>query len=273
MSREKKATYMIDYLEKRINCENIMDFADKTSITNLDNENNITIQKLMVDNIPVAFEIIKYNDIDNPIMQNDPDFKNRKSIKKLFNIFDFMTEANYTGFEYFPYIYGVLDCHNNENSKVYIFYEAFDGTLIDLINNMEHPSEWYDIVFQMIMINYYIVTINGYHYDNGSIENHLYKKLNKPYYKEYLLNSSKFNINHKYLIVLWNIDNMVKNSDINEYQFISNIDYLLTYLDENKDKIKIPPSPRIMNLLNDIKNNSINIIDILSQYYIQTEKK
>ena len=129
---------------------------------------------------------------------------------------------------------------------------------------MEHPSEWYDITFQMIMINYYIQTINGYQYDNGSPENHYYKKLEKPIYKEYYIENYKFNINHKYLIVLWDIEKIEKT---NQNKYPSNIKLLIKYLDDHKDNIKIFPSPRIIKLLNEVIDNQNNTISILNQYY------
>lgn len=269
MSREKKAKYMINYLEKRINCENVMKFIDKIQ-TNPE-ENKLNINKLLVENIPVALKIINYNDTDIYIRKNKSDPKDKIWIKNLFDTFDFMTEANYTGFEYFPYLYGVLDCHDRENSKVYIFYELFDGSLIDLLNKMEHPSEWYDIIFQMAMMNYYIEIMNGYRYNNGKIKNHLYKKIDKPYYKEYHIDSYNFNIYHRYLIVLWDMNYIEKMTIDNENQIVSNIDFLLEYLDKEKEKIKIPPSERIIKLLYDIKNNIKDTINILSRYYIQKD--
>jgi hypothetical protein len=273
MSREKIAKYMINYLEERINCENVMKFADKTLQSKLGEGKEAVINKLMVENIPVAFKVMKYNDTEGYEKKNKTDANDRIWVKNMFDTFDLMTEANYTGFEYFPYIYGVLNCHEKENSNIYIYYEVFDGSLIDLINNITHPSEWYDIVFQMIMINYYIEIINGYRYNDGTVQNHLYKKLEKPYYKEYHINSHKFNINHRYLIVLWDINYIEKITDKNKNQITSNINFLLRYINENKEKIKIPPSGRIIKLLHEVKNNTKDTINILSQYYTQNENK
>jgi len=266
MSREKIASKMVKYLEERINCENVIKFADQTK------ENKMVAEKLIVDNTPIAFKIINYNDDENYIKKNKSDSNDRLWLQNMFNTFDFMTEANYTGFEYFPYLYGVLNCHNDENSKVYLFYEFFDGNLVELINQIGHPSEWYDIVFQMIMINYYIQSMNGYQYNNGILQNHLYKKLSKPYYKEYQIENHIFNINHKYLIALWDFVFIVKTPE-NKNEIITNIDYLLNFLTENKDKIKIPPSGRIIKLLHDIKNNPNNTIDVLFQYYGPSDKQ
>src|SRR5690606_30894227 len=115
----------------------------------------------------------------------------------------------------FPHLYGVLNCHGSDNSRVYIYYELFDGDLEDLINNIGHPSEWYDIAFQMIMINYYIMIINKYTYD-GNIKNHLYKKLSKPYYKKYEIDNREISINHKFLIVYKDFNNITRNNNNDE---------------------------------------------------------
>lgn len=259
MNRDKIANKMFNYLEKTVNCENIIKFADRM-INGKDNKN-----KLIIGEIPVSFQIISYNDKLEYTQKTDKDLKDNKWIQNKFKTFDIMTESNHTGFEYFPYLYGVLNCHDSEKSKVYIFYEFFEGVLTNLINNIQHPSEWYDIIFQMIVIDYYLKT-SGYNYKNATIANHLYRKLDKPYYKEYILNNIKFNINHKYLIVL-NFDVDIYENDENEYQ--SNISLLLKYLDDNKENIKIFPSQRIIKLLTDISNNkdNDNIPIILQQYY------
>lgn len=264
MSRAKIANKMINYLEKTINCENIIKFADKTT----DGKNNKN--KLMVDEIPVSFHIISYNDESDYIQKTDKDLKDNIWIQNKFNTFDIMTESNHIGFEYFPYLYGVLNCHNSEKSKVYIFYEFFEGPLVNLINNIQHPSEWYDIIFQMVITDYYL-KLSGYDYVNATLNNHLYRKLDKPYYKEYLLKDISFNINHKYLIVM-GID--VDINKIEKDNNPSNISILLKYLDDNKENIKIPPSSRIIKLLTDISNNRDinNIPEILRQYYTTDTK-
>jgi len=247
MNRFQITTKMIDYLEDKINCHNVINFLDKSKISQSENKN-----KLIIKSIPLTFKIID----------------NDKEIKNLFEIFDFMTEANYTGFEYFPYLYGVLDC--SDQNKIYVFYENFDSNLIDILNNMEHQSEWYDIVFQMIIINYYIQNINNYKYDNGIPQNHLCRKLPKPIYQDYHIYDIKFTINHKYLIVLWNITNMELITDENKNNITTNIDHLIKYINEHKDKIKIMPSERILKLLNDIQNNYDDTLSILDKYYNAT---
>lgn len=261
MNRSKISDKMIKYLEDRVNCENIIKFvtnnADDTPV-----EDYNTIDRIVVDKVPVAFKIVSYSEqIENE------QTKTKAWIKNMFKIFDFITESNYTGFEYFPYLYGVLTCHDETNkiSTVYIFYEHFDGNLVKLFDTIEHPSDWYDIVFQMVMINYYINVLHNYSY-NSSPKNHLYKKMHKPIYKDYEVDNFKFRISHKYLIVIWDIESMEPVS--NEVDATgSNISSILKYLNDPENHLKIPASNRILKLLNDVKNNPENSISILNTYY------
>lgn len=258
MSREKITKKMIQYLEIRINCDNVMKYVDKY-IKN--NDKNSIIKELEIDSNPVAFEIIKY---DATINNNTDGLLGKNDISNMFEIFEIMTEANHTGNEYFPYLYGVLNCHDAENSRVYLYYEIFEGNLINLFSQVEHPSEWYDIAFQLIVINNFMQNLNNYKY-SGALENFLYKKLSKPYYKNYDIDGKEFKINHKYLIVLWDINDIKKNTE--EIRSAINIDIVLKYLTENKETIKIPPSLKIMKLFSDINNDPKNSISIMHQYY------
>ena len=270
MSRTKISEKMIKYLEDRINCENVIRFTEKTLESELGKGKEAVVNKLVIDGTPVAYKVIKYNNSDDYVRKKG-EMRDKKWAKNMFEIFDFMTEANYTGFEYFPYLYGVLICHNDETniSTMYIFYEVFDGDLTDLFNKIEHPSDWYDIIFQLIMINYYITFVHGYIYYDGSPQNHLYKKLPKPYYKDYEIEGHKFKINHKYLLALWDFNYMEKLTEESKERIQSNIDLLLKYIQSNKHKgqIKNPPSDRILKLLNEVKDNPENTISILDTYY------
>lgn len=272
MSRKKTANKIIDYLEKRINCENIMRYTDEYL------DNNAPDKSLIIDEVPVSFTIIPYNANENYSRQlvstegdreDKPDFND---IKHMFDIFDFMTEANNTGFEHFPYIYGVLDCLNDIDSTVYVYYEKFDGTLPLLIDNIEHPSDWYDIVFQIILIIMYIKYVGKISF-KAAPEKFLYKKITKPYYKEYSVGDTTLNINHKYLIVCWDTNTSdfeeIQNSEFNlENKFpIIDLDFLTEYINVNKDTLKIQPSNRIIKLIQEIKNQPDNIPKILVQYY------
>lgn len=281
MSRINVTKNMINYLEERVNCENAIKFADKHIL-----KKNNKVNELIINKIPVAYEIVDYND-DIDGTENDDTDRGKIWLENMFNIFDFISETNYLGYEYFPYLYGVLNCHEGVNSRVYLYYELFDENLEYLISIMEHASEWYDIVFQMIMINYYLSNISKYVYD-GSVKNHLYRKLAKPYYKKYEINGKELNINHKFLIVLKDFNHIKKitsntdtiqdttdtsNFDVDEiisdaneiHKNLTNIDFLIEYIKTNK--IKIPPSNKIMKLLYDIVAHPKNSMVLIHQYY------
>ena len=143
MSRSTLADHLIDFLNKSVNCQNVMQLTDNfiKDIKYLKTDNYNT--NLLVDNIPTACDIIVKD--------------NMASIwpGRMYNIFDFMTESNFTGFEYFPYIYGVLVCKENEETEIpdtiYVYYESFEGKLKNLFSKIKHPSDWYDIAFQIII--------------------------------------------------------------------------------------------------------------------------
>lgn len=245
---------MIKALQSKVNCQNVMKFIDKNEA----NEVVIVSTRVMV-------KVVDYNE-DSVETSDDGEWDNQR-IEHLFSIYDFMVEANHTGYEYFPNLYGVLNCHNGSDSKVYVFAEAFDGGLLELSEKIAHPSDWYDVVFQMIMINYYIEVVNGYYYYGGGLENHLYRKLEKPIYQEYNIgDDGKFRINHKYLIVVWNIDYMVLAKDSKKV-FRRNTEMLASYLEEHKETMKVPPSLRVMQLLSDVNGGYSNIAIILNKYY------
>lgn len=261
MSRIKKTKTLIEYLEKRINCENIINTTNKyleADDTYIDSESTKS-KKILVYNNNVAFKIIKYIDEDN----NDEN--DRNYIKKFSKLFDFITEANYTGYEYFPYLYGVLNCRDGENSKIYVYYEYFSDKLSTLINNLNHISEWYDIIFQLIMINYYLSVVNKLQY-NGSIDNHSFITLNKPYHKQYKINGNSLNVLHKFLIVYDNFYD-INIDDLSNYNFKTNIDYLIEYISTNSTDIKILPSNIIITILKNIQENPSSSMDILYKYF------
>lgn len=243
---------IIKLLESQINCQNIMEFLDK---------NKAEEGKLRVRNNVMQFSIIYYNDRDNIITIQDHDI----TFDSLTHIFDFMVEANYSGYEYFPNIYGVLNCLDGSNSKIYIFYEAFDGDLIKLLQEIGHASEWYDIAFQIAIINYYMVSINKYTYLDAGPENHLYRKLSHSIYQNYSVGSYNFKINRKFIIVLWDLYQIKPWEE--EYRNTTNIHLLLQYINEHKDKISIPPSARILKMLNEVQNDIENTPAILNSYY------
>jgi hypothetical protein len=249
MDQSKITAKMIKYLEDNINCENIIRFIKKYSKTE-------DITKLEIGTIPVSLQIIDYDDNDKKLMQNQH------------KIYDFMTHANYAGYEYFPYLYGVLNCHDGSDSKAYIFYESFDGDLTKLLNEMEHASEWYDIIFQLAMIDNYIGVTNKYQLNNATAKNILYKKLSKPIYKEYMFNDKKVSIKHSYKLVLWDINSLEKFSEDEIPKNTIDILGTLIHRDPNEygEIFKINPSERIINLINKLSVPD-KISSVLIEYY------
>lgn len=289
MSRMSITKKMITYLEEKVNCENAIKFADRHYFEEND---NLKINELIINSVPLAYEIIHYNDdsnndgnnsdsnndnSDNDNSDINTDKKNSIWVKNMFEIFDFISEANYLGYEYFPHLYGVLNCHEGENSRIYLYYELFEKNLEDLIGEINHPSEWYDIVFQMIMTNYYLLIVNNCIYD-GSIKNHLCKKLVKPYYKKYEIDGKELNINHKFLIVLKDFNHISQINNTNDNistidKKFTNIEQLIKYIELNKTIIKTMPSNKIINLLRDVTNNPKNSMLLIQQYYVQISQK
>lgn len=263
ISRVKKTKTLINYLKKKINCKNAVEFIDQSESSDM-TEHNDNYGKMIINGLNVAHIKIKYDDVESDELTDDI---NRTEIKAIFDYFDTITEANNTGFQQFPYLYGVLDCRNVDNpsdSNLYVLFEHFHGDLIRLINEIEHPSEWYDIIFQIIMINYFLYDLNNYAYPNGTVRNLLYNKLEKPYYQDYEIDGNKLRVSHKYLIVMWNLG---KRFVVDKDKFKTNIQYLLEYIVEHDKHIKIKPSLRIMNLLNQIINDHKETVKLLVEYY------
>ena len=226
MNRMKVSDKMRKYLEDKINCQNVIKFIKE-------NEDNQTTNKIIINSIPVSIETTTRVD----------------DLRAKFEIYDFITESNYTGFEYFPYLYGVLEC--KDEFLLYVFHESFDGNLYEAIENIEHASEWYSIIFQLLLINNYIETTSYHH----TINNFMYKK--NPIQQEYEIEGYIFSIRHKYLIVLWNLTLMETSPD--------NADMILDFISSRE--FKIPASFRIIKMLQEIKANPKEIWKILDQYY------
>ena len=264
--------------KENFDCSNVVDFINKHELTYLGKGADATVVKL-IDNVPMALKVMSYNSSENYIRPRGKHvhLKDNRYIKNMLMTLDFMKEANETGFEYFPYIYEVLncpvfdDCVEKEctegNSKVYIFYEVFDGTLEKLILEIKYPSEWYDIIFQMALTNYYMEVLNGYRYKDAKPKNILYKKLPKMKIQEYELDGQKVSVKHNYVVVLWDFNYLEKITPENKHLVISNIEFLLRYL-RTTPEIPNPPNWRMMKLLRELRHNPENTHAILRKYYL-----
>lgn len=243
MNRSKITNNLIKYLNKKVNCDNIL-------VEIIKNGKNKKNGECVIDLIQSLYVIIDYssNSMDTII--------STESANKLVEKYDFMSESNHTGFEYFPYLYGVLDCSGTKHNIMYVFYEYFEKSIGSLFTDIEHPSEWYDICFQLINIDNYITNIKSKKY-SCTLKNILYNVNNSKIIKTYQINNKTYKINHKYLIVLWNFE-FSENSN-------NCVECFYRYITQNNDIIN-KPSPRIISLLEDY-NRSHNLSAIMEKYY------
>jgi hypothetical protein len=249
MDRQKIANKLIKYLDKNVNCKNLLSYIDKLK-TNED--------KILVSDVPISFKTYSFDLIDVNKMGTDYD--------NLINLLDFMTDSNNLGAEHFPYVYGVLICYENTIGKVHVFSEAFFGSFLELLDSLTHISEWYDIIFQITIIDKYLELDNNLEYVNPLPEQLLFKKYSKPIYKSYTIDSIDFTINHKFLIV---IDNMTLESGKNSCNLLK---ALREWINKYSDKIKIKPSSAVIKLLDDIISSwwTKSTLETLKSVYIKT---
>lgn len=297
MSRTQTAEKIIQYLEDRINCENIIEYtreftanaegkSTKPSGSSSSSSSDSSIEpltlpsgqtfQLKIDNVPTSLQ---------QLVHDTSDETERTKITKLDAVYSFVTESNYTGFEYFPYIYGVIDCHEKSSTKsvLYTYTEQFDGDFLELANALGHASDWYDIVFQYVVISHYLINISHYEIYNELFDpsKFLYKKHTKPFYKTYefqltnpdaTFTDGSFSVNHKYLLVTWNFDELVAIEGPTSPNFSNCMDLLLQWFDTYKSTIPIYPSSRILQLLTELKDTAnlptpMDIWGVLNKYY------
>lgn len=271
MSRQKIASKLIQFLEEKINCKNVMKKADDYSTE--------AEKILLIESENVVFEIYYYD--DTKIEEGD---RNQMWVQRLIQTLDFMVESNHMGFEYFPYVYGLLNCHEGPESKIYLYTEAFDGRLEDLFGNILHPSDWYDVIFQIVMIDYWI-RLHKYEYD-ASIEKFVFRKYPKPFKKKYEIDSLTLNLSRKYLIIYANtqpfisLETIVTNfpdeileptGEDAEFPIKKpGINMLYSFVIEGK--FPVPPSHRIVRMLEDLMQNKDieGTNSIINKYYGNT---
>jgi hypothetical protein len=236
MFRTKIRENMVSYLQEQINCDNVLKKTDALIESD---------EKLLINGTPVSFKVISYDD------ENETE---KKSIEILNNVFDEITESNSIGFDYYPFIYGILNCHNDTKSNLYVFYEFLSGTLYDLFENLQSPNEWYDIIFQMAMIDYNATKRQSLKHLNYNLDNYYFIKLFNPQKKEYVIKGKNITIYHKYVVVFfsWEI--------IDEW--IKGIKYLSDIIKDDKYKT----TQRIITMVSEM-NTSERIEDVIETYY------
>ena len=248
-TRGETTAKIFEVLEARVNCENIISFLEKHKVEGS--------TKISVRNREMDIFIIGYDDYTGDLLTN----KNKQTKDNLFKYYDFISDANHTGFEYFPYLYGVLDCHSGNNSKIYTIQEPFDGTLGDLVTSLDQQKEWFTIIFQMVLIHYYFSVITGCNYKNATIQNHFYKKSTKKYPQRYKLDGHEFEFFSDITLVLGEF-NLV--NDATE-QNPNNLQLLVSYIGSNPNIIK--PSSSQMAIIAEVIESPKSTPTILKKYY------
>lgn len=244
MSRKKISDSARLYLSEKLNCINVIEYIDSDN-----NKNNY----FLVDGVKNKYEIYEYDNNDK---------KDLQKIDKIYDKFDVMADANHAGHTYFPFLYAVLNCHHGKKSKIYVFYEYFPFTFKDFENKISHNSEWYDIILQIAMINYYIFHNIGPEY-SSRIGDILWTRLDKPYYMTYNFDNITRSISRKFDIVVKKYRKIHSNSKslVEDFQsFILNID-------DKKMQENTAPTKKILDILDEIVKNPINTLEILSKSY------
>lgn len=248
MSRINMSKKLRDVFNEKVNCINAIEFIDNKNIVKTDDE----LPYVIIEETPVDFVVIKYHDT------TDDTAKNRKYIEDVFRKFDFMSFSNAEGYDYFPYLYGVLDCRNKEDSAVYTFYEYFPYSITHLVANISHASEWYDIVFQLSLLNY-LLHKSDLKFDPSKIR---YRRLEKPYRKEYEMDSSNLTIKK-----LFDISVVDYNIYDDKTTFPLPLEYLKQYINNNREILPIPPSHNVEAIIDALLSDIDNTYDILASKY------
>ena len=237
MTRKTNTLKMIKYLENRINCENVMEFASRHNC-----DSNKCYMK--IDEIPVFFEIIKYNKNDN--------------MNNLFTTFDLMTKTNHTDIEIFPYIYGVLNCNNDleEINYLYIYYEPFNDDLNSFIKNMNHISDWYSLIFGIALIEKFQFD-NEITFQETDLKNILFRKLSEP--KKIKMNDI-INVT-KFIFCYWSLEpfDTIKPD---KCVFFEEILRLI-----NNREFVVEPSKKIVSVIEELANNPTKISEIIEKNF------
>jgi hypothetical protein len=251
MNRSKIALEMIGYLESTLNCQKVIKFIDRKtkSLDSVHHLQNSDDRTLTIKNILVAFHLFSFEN-------------NHTLYQDLISKFDFMTRINHEGFEYFPYLYGVLNCIDDTLQRTYVFSEHTDMKLMNLFNNLEGASDWYDLALQAAMIDYYLGEKLQYYDYGGNLDHFQIIKMEKPVRAEYIVGEElKISTFHKFRLVYWKTTPIPTNGRL--------VETLLRM--SEKGMINLPG--KIVDMLTEIVANPGSIMAILGRYYQWREKK
>jgi hypothetical protein len=235
-ARQSTAKFMVNYLKETVECGNIMEFikehATKDSL------------KMTINGRPTDIQIININ------REIDP---------KISKTLDIMMEFNYSDNECFPYLYGILICRNDDtkSGKGYILYEGQDGYLFDLLKHLTNQSDWYELIFQIIIINYYL---RDYKF-NSTSNVYQYRALTNARRKDYTLSNVDIKIYHKFVVSVTGLTVIENNGEIN-LDILKDVKTLAETVD-------VKPSLRAIELIDEVLEHPDKIPDILVKYYMK----
>jgi hypothetical protein len=229
-NRWSTAEKLIEYMEKRCDCDSVTKLASKKSLLGTE---------------------ITYREISHDLITKDD----------LYSYLHFITDANNLGFTYFPYLYGVLACSNTRS--VHIFMEYYPSTLQETIMNLKHNSEWYDLLFQLLIITSYLDKFSPFSHNGNMLSTFFCNRLDKPYYTDYKINNQVITINH--LFNIFHFDTSIQEKNTSNYHVLLLLDQISNILPSVPTNVT--PSPNIIKLLDEIKNNPDNLSTIIYNWY------
>lgn len=273
-------------LSIKIDCDTIDEFIKQNTIKNLGEGKEASVYLLSINNVDnmelastsmqstvpleLAVKPIPYND--------DPEYirpvggkRSSEWIRYTTKMFNFMIEANATGFSYFPYIYKISKCPTGENSFQYVFYEAFDENLFDLLSKMTNSDMniLYDVYCQLLIINYYLEIICNMKYFDGKSKNHLVKKIDDPVEQTFEMDKYVLKFKHRFLIVIWDFHDMkyYRAPTLFERNFVM----VTRDIDRYMKNIRIPQGLR--KLINDANTDPKNTPKLLYDFNVSYMQK
>ena len=245
---------------EKINCDEIENFVNDNKEKKLAEGKEGIVYLLNMNDIKVAAKYVPYN--------GDPNYTyvpNGKISLEWMNYtnetYEFMKESNTSGFDFFPYVYQIINCPNKDNSYEYIFYEAFDGDLLNLLMEETNKYALYTIFFQLIRINYYLEIICGMKYFDGKAANHLFRKIKLPTEEKVVMDSYEFILKNQYLVVIWDFHNMKQFKEPKEFKR----NFMLVMKNINQQQKFL--SEELVTLINSVNENPTSTPQLLYSFY------
>lgn len=259
LTRKQLATRMITFLKSKLNCQNVVEFTSRyRQSTNPEMASQglyLTKNYLKIENHKVTFKIIR-----------GTKSKLETWLETQVPIMDFMSETNNAGQEYFAYIYGVLTCNwqsESDNTHIYIYSEYFGDNFRGFIAAIKHASEWYDVVFQLVMINQFLAEKG---YASGEVDDYSYQIIRQKKTK-YEIAGENLTIMHKCQLVM--TGEMPPKLDADATSKMMIIRSVTSYLAANPGATTVAPSDRIKELMRRLVDKPDTYASLLVEYYGQ----